>query len=950
MEIDKNNFCWISFPNGIQKFDGNSFENIPAQHGLPDDKFAKFFRCQNGDLLISHSKGISKYDIGTDNFSLVYKQPVAGQQAPIIIGEYAGTLYCYDPNSGTITAMSCQGFNIVSSFKTNLPASIWDVDNRLQFSDNIIDNKAAMKIGKMVYLLDLKEKKIIGQSFIETIVYSFTLKLKSSHEFFYYDTALQCWDFKTNSNRTIKVKGEHNKVFSRCVIFPWQNKMLISFNNQIFETDSTLQILKSELVNFQNLPVAGGAGIPNIKEDNFGNLYLQTVNGGIRKIIRNNYPIKYFGTSDFKKNNILAILPDKKNNRVLIGGTGGLFIFDTLQRLLKHIDISQQIKRLFIPNGIIQSGNGDYFIFITGSKVIYRLSKDLLSINSTPISSSLPSDKSYSQFFGNFIINNGKSAIFQTQHKLYRIDFDNIKISEHQFSGAYIMGGFWHKNMIISHGQNELIFLDGQTFKELKKIPFNEPSGVRCFASNKGEGIFIGSNKGIFKIDTSGNILQQWNKSTGLPDECIYAIAFDKEGSLWCSTNKGILKINKDNQVLQITKQDGLQENEFNTNVLAVAEDGEMYFGGTNGVSSFYPSAISSFVDNVNLIFTGIRANNSKINNETATWNLQHIKLPYRQNALAFDFIAMGNNNPGQYVYQYKMKGVDKEWIQNTSLQTVRYSLAPGHYVFQVYASRSFNINAVPMKQISIYISPPFWQTWWFRVGLGILAAGLFYYFINQRNKRKYAKKIQVLENERQLKVERERISKDLHDNLGAYANAVLYNAELLEKEKTDTKREELIGDLKFASKDIITALRETVWALKKEEYTAEECLLRIRNFIQPFAKYYSHIQFSVTGEAPAGLKLHYTKALNLVRIVQEAVSNSIKHAAPTIITINAVPDTTKWKLEVKDNGHGFNYDTLIELERGNGLSNMEHRAAESGFAFEITSNAENGTKITIQV
>ena len=58
--------------------------------------------------------------------------------------------------------------------------------------------------------------------------------------------------------------------------------------------------------------------------------------------------------------------------------------------------------------------------------------------------------------------------------------------------------------------------------------------------------------------------------------------------------------------------------------------------------------------------------------------------------------------------------------------------------------------------------------------------------------------------------------------------------------------------DLKFASKDIITSLRETIWALKKDNYTAEDCLLRIKNFIQPFARYYPHIKFTVEGEAPA--------------------------------------------------------------------------------------------------
>src|SRR6185436_20750567 len=48
--FDQNNFCWISFPNGIQKFDGKNFTDVPVQPGLPDDKQVYFFRCSNGDL------------------------------------------------------------------------------------------------------------------------------------------------------------------------------------------------------------------------------------------------------------------------------------------------------------------------------------------------------------------------------------------------------------------------------------------------------------------------------------------------------------------------------------------------------------------------------------------------------------------------------------------------------------------------------------------------------------------------------------------------------------------------------------------------------------------------------------------------------------------------------------------------------------------------------------
>ena len=350
-----------------------------------------------------------------------------------------------------------------------------------------------------------------------------------------------------------------------------------------------------------------------------------------------------------------------------------------------------------------------------------------------------------------------------------------------------------------------------------KKISLKNTGGVRCFATDKEANIYVGSNKGIFKLNVKGDLLWMADKKQGLPDECIYAMATDKTGIIWCSTNKGIFKIAMGSNVLQLTKEDGLQENEFNTNVVAKADDGELFFGGVNGTSSFYPQAINPVTEKPTVLFTKIKINNKEISADTAAWNISRLELPYHQNSLAFDFIAMAGSNPVQYIYQYKMDGIDKEWLQNTDLQTVRYFLPPGEYVFKIYASRFFNKDAKPMKEIRIIINPPVWKTWWFITSIILLLLGGLAYAFNRYNKNKYQKKLTVLENEHRIQLERERISRDLHDSIGAYANAVLYNTELLQKENDIDQKTVLMNDLKFASKDIITSLRETVWALKKE-------------------------------------------------------------------------------------------------------------------------------------
>lgn len=952
--FDKNNFCWLSFPNGIQKFDGKNFTTVPVQPGLPDDKQCYFFECNNGDLLISHSEGISKYEIAANKFVPVYTSQSAKKLPLQFIGQDENTLYIYTEKR-SITGIDCRTFKIISDTKTNFTEHTFNSDYKPKFSNNIINHKVAINVNSALYLWDLQQGKILfGPIPVPDIAFYFLL-LKNDNEVSYctsnINNALQQYNFVTNTHQLISVKDKDDKTISRCVVYNWQNKILISFNNRLYQTDTSLAQLQSELVNFQNQPIATTSAIWGIKEDNFGNLYLVTVTGGIRKIIRNNYPVKYYGTEKKEDNFILSVLPDKINNRVLAGTSGnGLLVFDTLQRLIKHIKTLPGQSLPFSVNTIVKNINNSYLLFISDEQVVWQLSNDLLQLTNIPVVALQGKSIAGIGYFGNFLFQNNQQVFTQSQSYIYKTNFANKQTTEYEVTNSYTMSGLLFNNVVITHANNELVFLDTATFKPLKKIPFKNTGHVRCFAKDAVNNIYLGSNKGIFKIDSTGKILQQLTKKSGLPDECIYAIAIDNEGFLWCSTNKGILKINKDNSIVQLKKEDGLQENEFNTNVVAKTADGEIFFGGVNGVSSFYAAAITNYDEKVNLFFTQIKINNEEAFTDTAVWNIDNIKLPYNKNSLSFDFVAMANNNPGQYIYQYRMQGIDEQWIQNSELQTIRYFLPPGDYVFEMYASRFFDKDAKAMKAIHITIRPPFWKTWWFTTVIVLLITTTLAYTINRYNKRKYQSKLLALESEHKLQLERERISRDLHDNIGAYANAVLYSTELLQKENDSSGRQELMNDLKFASKDIITSLRETVWALKKDNYTAEDCWMRIKNFVQALSRYYPNIQFKTTGDAPGKRVLHHTAALNLVRIVQESVTNAIKHAAPATIHIGCDLNEAIWILTITDDGKGFAYESTKDSADGNGLQNMLQRAADSGFKLNIIPGVTNGTIVSIQV
>ena len=525
VEVDKNNFTWFSFPNGIQKFDGKSFTMVPVQPGLPDDKMVCLINV-NGDIFISHSQGISKYEISNNRFIQVYTH--SEKKPSEFIGHDEGIIYFYTV-PGYITGMDSHTFKMTSNVNTGFKDTSSSNDYLPKFSDNIINHKMAIAVKSCIYLWDLQQGKILYRSDPIEEYSQYLLRLRSENDVLYYtykiNNALQLYNFPTRTNELLYIKDKDNRLISRCVIYPWRNKMLISFTDRLYETDSTLQVLKSELVNFQNKPIGGNSGIWRIMTDNFNNLWLITIQDGVKKIIGNNYPLKYYGTDKTDENKVLSLYADKENNRILAGTVkNGLLVFDTLQRLIKHIKNLPVNGNYFSINNIVKTPEGKYLLFMVSQKNVWQLSKDLSVLEPIKISSTLPGNLSGLQYFGNSLYQDSKMIISQSQGRIYKTNLINNSVQEHEVTISYTMSGLFYNGFIITHSNDELLYVDTATLKIFKRVPLRNTSYVRCFTRGPDDHIYIGSNKGIFKIDTTGKVLYQWKKENGLPDDCIYVI------------------------------------------------------------------------------------------------------------------------------------------------------------------------------------------------------------------------------------------------------------------------------------------------------------------------------------------------------------------------------------------------------------------------------------------
>ena len=107
------------------------------------------------------------------------------------------------------------------------------------------------------------------------------------------------------------------------------------------------------------------------------------------------------------------------------------------------------------------------------------------------------------------------------------------------------------------------------------------------------------------------------------------------------------------------------------------------------------------------------------------------------------------------------------------------------------------------------------------------------------------------------------------------------------------------------------------------------------------------HCSFHSTGVPEEGLLPSVQQ--NLLRIAQEAISNAVRHAKPTVISVNLRCDSTNLLLEVTDNGFGI-ANPQAALKEGFGLSNMRTRAEHLGAQLDIRTSAGHGTSIVVRL
>ena len=255
---------------------------------------------------------------------------------------------------------------------------------------------------------------------------------------------------------------------------------------------------------------------------------------------------------------------------------------------------------------------------------------------------------------------------------------------------------------------------------------------------------------GLNRLDKKNGDFLHLTTKHGLPNDVVYGILFDDDGNLWGSTNRGIFCLSRPGSNLtnpedlsnlmirKFTKADGLQDNEFNTGAFAKLPNGDLAFGGVNGLNIFDPKKALSDRFAPNVFITGILVNNQPVlpgdGSGVLTQTIEtskSITLTHVQDILTLEFAALDFTNPTQNKYRYQLAGINDSWVEAANRRSATFlHLPPGNYTFRVQGSNSQGIWSDQTAELNINVLPPWWRTWWAYLGyLLMLGAGIREYF-----------------------------------------------------------------------------------------------------------------------------------------------------------------------------------------------------------------------------
>lgn len=972
---DKEGYIWIATKNGLNRYDGYNIityhNNSNDSYSLPDNYCITIAEDDKGYLWIgTFSKGLFLFDKTTEKFYGVGAINSNKENLYIVDLKFAsGKLFIKTWTNGFI--LDIHNIDILKN-------SIINVEEIFNYNNNQPNKK--FKLGHSDYSI-------------------WSMISQNEHIVSFRDSIFHLKTSKDFKKCTIQAHSPHfyglsEKTNGEIFFFPIPDEpdnLLIAYNNTIihFNNNSNKVLYKKFLTDrkaYHNRKyfklddnricklIDSFAYIYHIKTKKIERIDIKSLTvsyGALVKLFTDNNDIQWFGCNGC---GIIKRDPRKKWFKsfkyVNPNDVFSKISQDQIPRFSPKLNVPQEF------NCIVLDKEKVYWALIRKSYSNYK--KDLYSFDTKSQNLILKSKLSYAstEFSGIYVDRLNRLWIhFQNQQKKYKIGILNKKngellasytIPESIESPESFVSQLYFDNQDVMWLAtiNGLYALDekNQSWRHWKNIPRNMKSlstnGILSICSDPyqpNDFLWIGTEGGgINKFDKVSGECNHYTTKDGLPNNVAYCILQDSLKNLWISTNNGLSCFNPSQKYFRnFSEEDGLPGNEFNRNTAMEMQSGELMFGGINGFVIFNPNEILRQQPAAPIVFTSIHISNKPVDWTRDSMTLSSplgyaktITLQPGQNIFSIGFATLEYRSNAKKMYKYMLDGFDKDWTTPSNKNEVTYTnLSPGTYTFKVMGANTDGIwNEKPISMEIIVL--PFWyQTWWFKMML-LMAISSFVYLL-YRYRLQQGLKIEKLRN---------RIARDLHDEIGSSLSSISLYAESAKLvTKGNDKADQILSKIDINTTEMMEAMSDIVWAVNSSDNSISDLVNRLRSFAVMVTEAKNiKLIFPDNKDIPKVL-LNMEQRKNIYLICKEAVSNAVKYSQCTVLEVGLNINNQHLHIIISDNGHGFEMNdspinAIGHSMGGNGLKNMGSRAEEIGADLRIRSELRKGTHISIEI
>lgn len=450
--------------------------------------------------------------------------------------------------------------------------------------------------------------------------------------------------------------------------------------------------------------------------------------------------------------------------------------------------------------------------------------------------------------------------------------------------------------------------------------------------------LWIATGSGLGRLDPVTLQFSLFGETSGLPGSIVYAIAEDAVGHLWLATNRGLANfdpLRPEEGFRAYDRADGVGSTEFNRHAVFAAPDGELLFGGMDGLTRFRPEQIR---ENPVAPYTVVTRVESSGDDGLLTHEPESgsVRLPHDQNTVSFEFSALSFTNPAQNRYRFRLNGVDGDWVDAGTRRFARYpSLRAGDYTFEVVGSNNDGLWGETPAIYRVSIAPAIWATAWARA-LAFLAMALSLYGLYRYRLRR------LLELERL----RFRIAGDLHDDLSSNLSAVALMSELVsESDQLAEPDRQRLEKIRTTARGMVEDVRDLVWIVDPGHDSLADFEAKIKDVA---ATLLGQLDYEVTaelGETERVLPMDVRRHVYL--ICKEALHNVARHAAASRVRLHMTATPDALRCEITDDGRGFD---PRESSPGAGLRSLRRRAEAIGGSVVVAPVEGGGTSVLLIV